>query len=141
MATTRARPARLDNQLMRALHDGPGALPDDLNRLQDYLRLIDALLAEKAQEHEPEWALALAASAEVETLLRLQGAVVEKAAEVRGRTLWAVLTKLAIWQKLDPCEDEESAPSLRDRLVLSVRRDIERIARSGTGRLVRIGPY
>lgn len=127
---------------MRALHEGPRALPQDLDRLHDYLRLIDGLLAEKAQEHEPEWALALAAAAETETLQRLEQAVVERAIGVRPRTLWGVLAKLAIWQRLEGCgEDEAEAPGLRDRLVLSVRSDVERIARSGSGRLRRVGPY
>lgn len=140
MTMTRTRLPRLDNQLMRALREGSGALPLDLNRLHEYLQLIDGLLSEKAHEREPDWAAELAAAAEIETLQGLEQAVLEKAMDVPARTLGGVLTKLAIWASLEPGE-EAGTPSHRDRLVDSVRRDIERIARISAVRNGRVGPY
>jgi len=141
MDMTRTRRPQVDDQLMRALREGPGALPADLDRLRGYLQLIGALLAEKAHEREPDWAQALAAGAEIETLQVLEQAVVEKAIGVPARTLWAVLTKLAIWQDIEPGGDDAGSPSQRDRLVVSARRDVERLARSGPGRFGLVGPY
>jgi hypothetical protein len=140
MDMTRTRQPRLDNQLMRALREGSGALPLDLNRLHDYLQLIGGLLSEKAQEREPDWAAELAAGAEIETLQGLEHAVVEKAMDVPARTLGGVLTKLSIWASLEAGE-EAGTPSHRDKLVDSVRRDIQRIARISAVGGGRVGPY
>ena len=130
---------QLDDQLLRALHEGSNALPVDLDRLHGYLRLIGVLLAEKAQEHEPAWRQVLASAAEIETLQDLEALVVEKAIAVRARTLWAVISKLAIWASLDDGAADGPEVTQRDRLVDSARRDIERIARNGDSRLARMG--
>lgn len=119
---------KLDNRLVRALREGQQALPSDLARLNGYMKLIGALLEEKAAELEPTWALALAAAAEVETLQDLETAVAGRACAVEACSIAGVLTKLAIWQAL-PSEEEPTETSLRDRLVLSVRSDLERLAR------------
>jgi hypothetical protein len=126
---------------MDALRVGAEALPADLHRLHGYLALIDELLAEKAREHEPNWPLALASAAEIETLQALECAVAERAIEVPARTLPGVLAKLDIWAQLEPGCEEDDLPSLRDLLVHSARRDIERLAGSHSGRSGRIGPY
>ena len=141
MTMMETRRLRVDDQLLRALREGPDALPMDLNRLHGYLHLISGLLTEKAQEHEPDWAQALAAAAEIETLQDLERAVAEKAVDVPARTLWAVLSKLAIWESLGPCGEEACSTSQRDRLIDSVRADLERIARGSAGRVGRAGPY
>jgi hypothetical protein len=125
---------KVDNGLMRALREGPEVLPDDLNRLHAYLKLIGGLLAEKATDHEPTWAMALAAAAEIETLQGLEEAVAGKAVAVQARSIWGVLTKLAIWESLEPVGEECEDITLRDRLVWSVRRDLERLARGSTPR-------
>lgn len=132
---TQTRAPRLDDQLLRALQEGPAALPDDLNRLFGYLRLIGMLLAEKAQEHEPEWRLALISAAEIETLQNLEQLVVEKAIRVPARTLWSLQAKFAIWATLQPEGEDFPAVPARDRLVESARRDIERLARMAGRRL------
>ena len=63
---------KLDNRLVRALHEGAEALPGDLAELRSYLRLIEALLTEKAAELEPSWQQACAAAAEITTLQTLE---------------------------------------------------------------------
>jgi hypothetical protein len=122
----------VDDRLMRALREGPDALPEDLNRLYAYLMLIGGLLAEKATEHEPTWQLAEAAGLEVATLHDLEAVVADKAIRVPAGCLGGVLTKLAIWQALEPTGEEQTDATLRDRLVASVRRDLEKLARNGT---------
>ena len=125
------RASKVDDCLMRALREGPDVLPDDLNRLYAYVMLISGLLAEKAGEHEPTWRLAEAAGAEIETLHDLEAVVADKAVRVPAGCLNTVLTKLAIWQALEPTAEEAADTSLRDRLVASVRRDLEDLARGG----------
>jgi hypothetical protein len=140
MTMTRTRQPRLDNQLMRALREGSCALPLDLNRLYGYLELIIGLLSEKARECDPVWTEELISAAEIETLQVLENAVVEKAIDVPARTLGGVQTKLAIWAFLEAGEDADT-PSHRDRLVESVRKDIERIARISACGGRRVRPY
>jgi hypothetical protein len=115
---------------MRALREGPDVLPDDLDRLYAYVMMIAGLLAEKAVEHEPTWQLAEAAGAEVSTLHDLEAAVADKAIRVRAGCLNSVLTKLAIWQALEPAAEEAEDVSRRDSMIGSVRRDLEQLARA-----------
>ncbi len=133
------RTARLDDRLVRALDEGTAVLPEDPGRLLGYLRTIELLLAEKAQMHEPRWQLVLASAAEIEVLQDLEALVVEKAIELPSRTLRAVAGKLAIWAELDPEGEDAPAVPQRDRLVASVRGDIERIARIAERRSGKIG--
>jgi hypothetical protein len=126
--------SRVDNRLMRALRHGAEALPDDLSRLHEYLMLIGGLLHEKATELEESWALALAAAAEIETLQKLEAAVSEKAIAVPARDLSEVLIKFAIWNALVAGGDAQEDACDRDRLIRSIRNDIERMARGGGGR-------
>ena len=91
--------------------------------------LILGLLAEKAIEHEPTWALALASAAEVERLQHLEICAARRAARIPARTLEQVLTKLSIWQALEADGEDDEVP-LRDALVHSVRLDLERMARN-----------
>ena len=121
---------KVDRRLLRALQEGCDSLPDDLNELHAYLTLIGELLAEKAVEREPSWSLAMAAAAEMQTLQELEEIVARKAARVQARALDQVLTKLAIWEGLEPAEEREEI-SLRDSLVHSVRLDIQRLSRNG----------
>lgn len=122
---------QLDDRLMRAMRQGASALPEDLTLLRAYLRMIDALLAEKATEVEPSWAQACAAAAEVETLQSLEAAVTEKAITMRARDLGDVRAKLEIWRALAASSSEcDLYPSPRDRLVMSVESDLERIGRT-----------
>ena len=123
--------SRVDNRLMRALRHGAEALPDDLGRLHEYLMLIGGLLHEKATELEETWVLALAAGAEIETLQRLEGAVTEKAIAVPAHDLGEVLIKFAIWNALVTGGDTQEDGCDRDRLIRSIRNDIERMARGG----------
>ena len=62
----------LDINLMRAMREGTSALPADLGKLRGYLRMIGALLEEKARELEPSWEQACAAAAEIGTLQELE---------------------------------------------------------------------
>ena len=123
------RQVKVGQGLLRALREGGDALPEDLEELHGYLKLIGDLLSEKAIEHEPSWSLALAAAAELQTLQGLEAMVARKAAQVQARALGQVLTKLAIWQALESSDDGEET-SLRDSLVHSVRLDLQRLARA-----------
>lgn len=125
--------SNIDNRLMRALREGAAALPADLGRLHEYLMLIGGLLGEKAVELEETWALALAAGAEIETLQNLEHAVTEKAVVVPARDLGEVLIKFAIWNALVAAGTADEDGSDRDRLIRSIRNDVERIARGGAG--------
>lgn len=122
---------KLDDRLVRALREGASALPEDLTRLRAYLRMIDALLAEKAAEVEPTWALACAAAAEIETLQTLEAAVAERAIATNARDLGEVRAKLEIWRALAAGAADGDMTSPRNRLVMSVEADLERIARVG----------
>jgi hypothetical protein len=120
----------VNDALVRALHEGPAVLPKDLHQLHAYLRLIAGLLAEKADEREPTWSMAKANGAEIETLQSLEHVVAGRAAEVEAATFAALLVKLSIWEILLPLGEESDDVAMRDRLVLSIRRDIEAMARA-----------
>lgn len=119
----------LDDRLVRALREGALALPGDLTVLGRYLATIDRLLEEKAQELEPNWAQALAAAAEIETLQTLEGAVVQRASEVEAEDLSEIRAKLAIWRALVAGSPDGDLASPCNRLILSVERDLERLSR------------
>ena len=119
--------AKFDNGLMAALRSGVGELPNDLGALADCLETIAVLLAEKANELEPSWGEALAAAAEVETLLELEAAVAERVIGVRAASLAEVRRKIAIWQTLADGCDEACADPFRDRLIDSIDADLARL--------------
>ena len=119
--------SRLDYRLVRALRQGTDALPDDVAELRGYMRMIGMLLAEKAAELEPSWEQACAAAAEIETLQNLEVAVAERAVTIRAESLETVRGKLAIWRALGPASDDEMR-SPRNRLILSVEADLERLS-------------
>ena len=121
---------RLDNRLVRALHEGAEALPGDLAELRAYLRLIEALLTEKAAELEPSWQQACAAAAEITTLQTLEITVAERAIAVRAKTLAEVRAKLAIWRALGPGAQDGDMRTPRNRLILSIEADLERLSRA-----------
>jgi hypothetical protein len=120
---------KLDTQLVRALREGSTALPNDLGRLRSYLGIIEALLAEKASELEPSWDQACAAAAEIATLQTLEASVAERAIAIRADSLEAVRSKLAIWRTVGPDCDDSDMSSPRNRLILSVDADLERLSR------------
>lgn len=101
-------------------------LPFDLALLGDCLRTIGTLLEEKAVELEPSWRDALAAAAEIETLLALEAAVAERAIAIPARSTADVRAKLAIWKALgaDPDEADADPRAHRDRLVHSIDADL-----------------
>ena len=117
----------LDDRLVRAMREGAGVLPADIGSLRGYLRTIEALLAEKAAEVEPSWEQACAVAAEIETLQSLELAVAERAIAIRAEDLHTVRGKLAIWAALSPESGDEDIGSPRNRLVLSVATDIDRL--------------
>ncbi len=119
----------LDYQLVRALHEGSQALPGDIRTLGGYLKMIGTLLQEKATELEPSWDQACAMAAEIETLQALELAVAERAIAVPAHSIEAVRGKLAIWQALGP-DSEDDPQSPRNRLILSVDADLERLSRA-----------
>ncbi|WP_162683267.1 hypothetical protein [Rhodobacteraceae bacterium DSL-40] len=109
--------------LIRTLRFGPKSLPDDLDKLHDYLRMIGEHLAERAHDHELTWALACQAASETDVLLDLEQQVAMKAAALRARSLRDVSTKLAIWDRLagEGGEGDETCAAL----IRSVRRDVD----------------
>jgi hypothetical protein len=125
--------SKLDYRLVRALRQGSGALPDDVAQLRGYMRMIGTLLAEKAAELEPSWEQACAAAAEIETLQNLEAAVAERAIAIRAESLETVRGKLAIWRALGPASDDDDMRSPRNRLILSVEADLERLSLAPRG--------
>ena len=118
----------LDINLVRALREGTSALPADLGKLRGYLRMIGALLEEKARELEPSWEQACASAAEIATLQGLETAVAERTIAVRSDGIEQVLAKLAIWRALAAGGEDADLLSPQSRLVLSVEADLERLA-------------
>lgn len=126
----------LGGGLTRALRDGPSALPDDLEALVRHLLMLEGLLAEKAAELEPTWALSQASAAEIDIQLQLQEMIVERAIGLRAEAIEGVLAKLTIWRTLsDGAEGEmrADAPPRLNRLILSIEADLIRLGR-GAGR-------
>ena len=119
----------LDNRLVRAMREGKTVLPADLGQLRAYLRLIAGLLAEKAEEVEADWDLACLAAAELDTLQTLETAVAERAITVRSNTLDEVRSKLEIWRAISAGDEDCDLREPRNRLILSVEADLERLAR------------
>lgn len=120
---------KLDVQLVRALREGAGALPADLERLRAYIALIEHLLEEKASELEPSWAAACDVAAEIETLHALEDTVAERAIGVEAATLLGLRAKLAIWKVLSAHVEDDSGAA-RNRLILSIGDDLDRMVQS-----------
>jgi hypothetical protein len=123
---------KLDYRLVRALREGIEVLPGDIAQLRRYLRMIEALLQEKASEVEPAWDLTCAAAAEIETLLTLEQTVAERAIAVQATSIEGVRGKLAIWRALEADSEDCDMSSARNRLILSIDEDLARIARAGS---------
>ena len=121
---------KLDNRLVRALREGADALPGDLGELRGYLRLIESLMAEKARELEPTWNQACASAAEILTLQTLESTVAERAIAVRAGSVAEVRAKLAIWRALAPGAEDDDLRTPRNRLILSVEADLQRLSRT-----------
>ena len=122
---------KLDYRLVRAMRRGPDVLPGDIAQLRSYLRMIEVLLAEKASEVEPAWDLSCAAAAEIETLLKLELTVAERAIAVPATGLDGVRGKLAIWRALGTDAEDGDLDSVRNRLILSIDEDLARLHRDG----------
>jgi hypothetical protein len=120
----------LDDRLVRALREGKQVLPGDLGQLRAYLRLIAGLLAEKAEEVEADWEQACLSAAELDTLQTLEAAVAERAITVRSNTLDEVRSKLEIWRALAAGDEDCDLRDPRNRLILSVEADLERLVRA-----------
>jgi hypothetical protein len=117
---------KLDDRLLNAMGAGATALPEDMERLGGYMRMIQGLLCEKAEDLEATWSASCASDAEIVTLQELEAAVIERTVGIRAASLGEVIAKLEIWKALaDDCSD-----GLRDRLVLSVLDDLLAIARA-----------
>ena len=114
------------------MRDGADALPGDITSLRGYLRMIEALLEEKAAELEPSWEQACAVAAEIETLQALEVAVAERAIAMRADSLEMMRGKLAIWRALAPDGDDGDMRSPRNRLILSVENDLEHMLNRAT---------
>src|SRR4051794_29115642 len=106
----------MDYGLVRAIKGGADALPRDIEALRGYMRMIGALLHEKAAELEPSWDQAAAIAAEIDTLHTLEGAVAERAIATEAGDLDTVRSKLAIWRALGPGTDESDEQAPRNRL-------------------------
>jgi hypothetical protein len=120
----------LDYGLVRAMRHGTSALPGDLARLRNYLRTIEVLLAEKAAELEPSWEQACAVAAEIAALHELEATVAERAIAVRAESLRDVRGKLAIWRALAAGAEDGDLCTPRNRLILSIEADLERLSRN-----------
>ena len=120
--------SKLDYRLVHAIHGGAEALPNDITCLRGYLRMIEALLAEKAAELEPSWEQACAAAAEIATLQDLEASVAERAIGVRAASIEQVRAKLAIWRALAAGGEDGDLRSPQSRLILSVEADLERLS-------------
>jgi hypothetical protein len=120
--------AKLDYGLVNAIKSGVQALPSDIEALRGYMRMIEALLHEKASELEPSWEQATAIAGEIDTLNRLEAAVAERAIVTPAGDIDAVRGKLAIWRALGPGTDESDERAPRNRLIESVDVDLARIA-------------
>jgi hypothetical protein len=118
---------QLDTNLVRAIREGTSALPADLGKLRGYLRMIGALLEEKARELEPSWEQACDAAAEITTLQDLEASVAERAIAVRAESLDEIRAKLGIWRALAAGSDDGHLRSPQSRLILSVEADLERL--------------
>jgi hypothetical protein len=90
--------------------------------------MVGSLLAEKAAELEPSWAVACATAAEIETLQRLEQTVAERAIGVRAENIEEVRAKLAIWRSLAAGAEEGDMRTPRNRLILSIDADLERLS-------------
>ena len=94
------------------------------------MRMIEGLLEEKACELEPSWEAACAIANEIETLHALEAAVAERVIAMCADSIDAVRGKLSIWRTLGAGSDDSDERSPRNRLILSVDADLERMARA-----------
>ncbi|MFO1141107.1 MAG: hypothetical protein U1E59_01755 [Amaricoccus sp.] len=106
------------------------ALPADIGCLQGYMRMIEGLLEEKASELEPSWEAACAIATEIETLHALETAVAERVIAMRALTAstpCAGSSRYGARSVAGADDSDERSP--RNRLILSVDADLERMAR------------
>jgi hypothetical protein len=118
---------KLDLRLMRAMKWGAEALPDDLGELLGCIRMLEALLAEKAVALEAEWADECEAAAAIGTLQELEVTVARRAISTPAATVADVRAKLAIWRQLAVTANEGELDVACDRLILSVEADLQRL--------------
>ena len=119
----------LDINLVRAMREGTSALPADLGKLRGYLRMIGALLEEKARELEPSWEQACTTAAEIATLQDLE--VVGRGADDRGARGEHRARCAPSWRSGGRSRaggEDGDLRSPRSRLVLSVEADLERLS-------------
>lgn len=118
---------RYENDTGTPLPVGPDLPTSSLDEMLSSLRIVAELLAEKSEELEPTWEMAREAEAEIDTLHQIERTLVVGAAGTPAVCLNEVLIKLDIWRTLGPSCDDRDEETARDRLVHSVRDDLERI--------------
>lgn len=102
-----------------------GRLPDNPHLLAGYYRAANELLAMLAERVDSDWDKAEASLADVDRLLELQAAIVQRAAQRPASHLRDVLAKLTLWSAArDGCEEDGIA---EDELVVSALRDLQRM--------------
>jgi hypothetical protein len=102
-------------------------LPDDVAALQEYLAVVQELIADMGHEIGEDWDQEQQARSELEVLQLLESEISLKVAESRADCLSAVLRKLAIWDMLRATEADAEETAARDRVVHSIREDIEHL--------------
>jgi hypothetical protein len=105
-----------------------GSLPENPGLLAAYHRAANDLLEMLAERVEPDWEKAEAALADIDRLLALQEAIVERVAKRPAGTLQDVLAKLTLWSAAREGCEEDGMPE--DALVLAALRDLERLLRA-----------
>ncbi len=101
------------------------SLPEDVRTLRDYLLTVRKLTAERMLEIGDSFDRQLESQAELDALAQLEDEISRRVAELPVRDVGQVLSKFEIWDLLLQADGEGGGSTGRDRLIRSIRRDIE----------------
>lgn len=106
------------------------SLPSDIDALHGFLLEVRKLLDERIGGIGDNFELEVALQHELSALVQLEEEISARVAELRVASVSGILSKFEIWDLLLEIEDSGAESAARDRLIRSIRRDLERLNRA-----------
>lgn len=106
------------------------SLPSDIDALHGFLLQVRKLLDERIGRIGDSYELEVASQHELAALVQLEEEISERVAELRVASVSGILSKFEIWDLLREMEDGGAESAARDRLIRSIRRDLEHLNRA-----------
>ncbi|WP_424931129.1 hypothetical protein [Amaricoccus macauensis] len=116
-------PSRVDNREDILIQ----ALPTDIRALRDYLLTVRQLLDERVRDIGDSYDREVASQPELSALTHLEEAISRRVAELPCESIPEILGKFSVYDMLDEMDEGADTSMERDRLIRSIRRDIEHL--------------